>query len=186
MLMEHDETMYGGEGEEEEHGVEKNEAANDEPCVVAKHHDRQQMARTPIPPQCSTCAVGEWDHGHAEHGENDAHAYVVDVVGIRFATLELKVAAIPAQKTGETDDHFAERRMYVKVEFVLEVMGAKLAKVCLDGQSQARGAKRSLISSLTSSHTTLAFRPIFHRRVMRERMVYSRTTQVSLSKKAEM
>ncbi|KAI3482898.1 hypothetical protein L1887_54220 [Cichorium endivia] len=130
VLHELDEAVHGGEGEAEQHGVEEDEARDDEPAVVEEHHDGEQVSCAPVL-ETGAGEPGERHHGDAKHGEDDAHADVVDVGGVLFARLEFELAAVAADEAGEADEHLAERRMHVKVELLLKIVGAELAKVRL-------------------------------------------------------
>lgn len=73
----------------------------------------------------------EWDHQHAESGQDDAHRNERHVLWVHLPALELITAVVPRQQTGEPDKHLPERRVHVKVKLALEVVRTKLAKVRL-------------------------------------------------------
>lgn len=61
---------------------------------------------------------------------------VIDIIRVLFTALELKLAIVARQQAGEADEHLSKRWVDVKVEFVLEVVGAELAEVGLSDSSQ--------------------------------------------------
>ena len=71
---------------------------------------------------------------HAQRPERaveQPHEGVVQFFRVRFARLELEGAIVAGQVAGQTDEHLAQRRVDIEVEFALEVVRAEFAEVCL-------------------------------------------------------
>ena len=89
------------------------------------------MARPRAHSELDGSVPAKWDHQDAKRSQYDTHGNERHILRVHLATLELIAAVIPRKQTGESDKHFPEGRVHVKVKVALEVVRTKLAKVRL-------------------------------------------------------
>lgn len=122
----------GGDGAEEKHRVQEDEAADGGVRVLAEDHqgDEPDSGAAEVEFLC-----GPVGHGHA-HGAPEgvelAHKGVVDLLGVGFAGFELEGSIVAGEISAEADKQLSGGGMDVKVEFALEVVASKLAKTVGD------------------------------------------------------
>lgn len=89
------------------------------------------MPRKPTPTHLTSRPPRQRDQHHAKARQHDTHSRVWQVGGVLDARLEFKTAIVAGQETRETDEHLAERRVDIKVEVAVDVVGAELAEMRL-------------------------------------------------------
>jgi len=148
MIMEFSQAKYGKECEEQEHGVEENEARNAQPADIytdashqsterhdkfmqhtKKDHKSNKMARPLTHAKLHRSIPAQWHHPHAKRCQHHPHRNIRHMRRILRTALKVKATIIPRERASEPNEHLAEWRMHVKVKLALEVMRAELAKV---------------------------------------------------------
>lgn len=83
--MEFGPAKYGGEGEEQQHGVQEYESADGGIRVLEEHHERYQPDCILPESQLFCCEVGERHEKRPESSVEDTHEGIVHVFGVFFA-----------------------------------------------------------------------------------------------------
>jgi hypothetical protein len=78
---------------------------------------------------------GDGNERNPKTGQHDPHGSIWDICGIFDSRLEVESTIVARQKTGETDQHLAERRVDIKVKVPVDVVRSEFSKVCLSGIS---------------------------------------------------
>ena len=120
-----------GEGEEQQHTIQQDEPADSRIAVLKQHHSSNQPHRGPLEMQLPRRKIRQ-RHAHGPEGRiEQAHIGIIQLFGVRLTTLKLEGSIVACQVARQTDQHLAEGRVDVEVEFALEVVGAEFAEVCL-------------------------------------------------------
>lgn len=114
--------------EEQQHAIEQDEPADSCVAVLEQHHSRDEPDGRALEVQLFRGEVGERDAEGAECGVKQAHEGVVELFRVGLAGLEFEGAVVVGQVAREADEHLAEWRVDVEVEFALEVVGTELAE----------------------------------------------------------
>lgn len=91
-------------GTREEHGVEKDEAADGRVRVLAEDHQRNEPDRRTPQVELLSGPVGHGNTDGAEEGVELAHKGVVDIFGVSLAGLELERAVVTCKVARQTDE----------------------------------------------------------------------------------
>jgi len=118
----------GGESEEQEHAVEENEPADCSVAVLEQDHCSNQPDRRPLEVELLCGEVRERDAEGAKGRVEQAHESVVELFRVGLAGLELEGAIVVCEVAGQTDEHFAERRVDIEVELAFEVVGTEFTE----------------------------------------------------------
>jgi hypothetical protein len=89
------------------------------------------MAGAPAHAELDGGVPAERDHGNTEASEEDSHAHVWNVVGVRLSALEFELAVPAGKKASKPNEHLAQRRVDIEVKLALNVVSAELAEVGL-------------------------------------------------------
>lgn len=117
-----------GNSTAQEHRVEEDESADCGVRVFAENHERDEPDCRSLELELLSCIVGQRNADDAEQSVECAHKGVVDIFGVLFARLELEGTVISGKDTREADKHLSERRVDVKIVFVLDVVTAELSE----------------------------------------------------------
>jgi hypothetical protein len=152
----------GGNGAEQEHGIEEDKAADSGVRVLAKNHESDEPDGRALEVQFFGGPVGQGHTGGSPEGVELAHEGVIELGRICLAGLELERAIVACQIAAETDQKFTGRRVDVEVEFSLEIMASKLAKAGLHLVSASRTERTAegRLTDCASSHVTIFESPI--------------------------
>jgi hypothetical protein len=118
----------GGESEEQEHAIEQNEPADCSVAVLEQDHCSNQPDRRPLEVELLCGEVCERDAEGAKGRVEQAHESVVELFRVGLAGLELEGAIVVCEVAGQTDEHFAERRVDIEVELAFEVVGTEFTE----------------------------------------------------------
>ena len=118
---------YGGESEEQEHAVEQDEPADCSVAVLEQDHCSDQPDRRPLEVELLCGEVRERDAEGAKGRVEQAHESVVELFRVGLAGLEFEGTVVVCEVAGQTDEHFAERRVDIEVELAFQVVRPELA-----------------------------------------------------------
>jgi hypothetical protein len=99
--------------------------------LTAQNHNSNHVAGSPAHAELDRSVPPQRDHSHTETRQKDPHCNVRDILGVCLTTLEFIVAIVTRDKSGEADQHFAQRWVNIKVELAFDVVGAEFSKVSL-------------------------------------------------------
>jgi hypothetical protein len=116
------------ECKEQQHGVQQNETTDRGVGVLAQNHQGDEPNGKFAEVELLGRVVSDW-HAHCtKGGVENAHECVVQVFWVSLTRLEFEGTVVASEVAGETDEHLSERRVNIKVEFALEVVGTELAE----------------------------------------------------------
>jgi hypothetical protein len=99
--------------------------------LTTQNHNSNHVAGSPAHAELDRSVPPQRDHSHTETRQKDTHCNIRNILGVCLTTLEFIVAIVTRDKSGETDKHFAQRWVNIKVELAFDVVGAKFSKVSL-------------------------------------------------------
>jgi hypothetical protein len=120
------ETPFGGESLVA-HVVEPG-PAEDGGESEEQDHCSNQPDRRPLEVELLCGEVCERDAEGAKGRVEQAHESVVELFRVGLAGLELEGAIVVCEVAGQTDEHFAERRVDIEVELAFEVVGTEFTE----------------------------------------------------------
>jgi len=120
-----------GESKEEKHRVEQNETTDGGVRVLEQNHQGDEPSGGLAEVELLCSVVGQGDAQSTESCVELAHEDVVDLLGISLTRLELEGTVVTGQITRKANQHLSQRRVDIEVEFALEVVRAKFAKMRL-------------------------------------------------------
>lgn len=118
----------GCESEEQEHAVKQDEPADRSVAVLEQNHGSNQPDRRPLEVELLGGEVCERDAECAKGGVKQAHERVVELFRVGLAGLEFEGSIVVCEVAGQTDEHFAERRVDIEVELAFEVVGTEFTE----------------------------------------------------------
>lgn len=130
-------TEDSGEGKTQEHRVQENEAADGRVRVLAENSQGNKPDGRPAEVQFLRGEICQWYADGAECRVEQTHEGVVQLLRVCFARLELKRSVVSCKVARETDEHLAEGRVDIEVEFALKVMGTEFAEAVLESDCAA-------------------------------------------------
>lgn len=116
---------------EEQHRVEKDEAADGCVRVLAKDHESNKPDSRTSEVQLAGSVVGHGNAENTEEGVESSHEGVVDILGVFFSRLEFEGSVVASENTREANKHLAQGRVNIEVIFMLDVVRSELSKVGL-------------------------------------------------------
>jgi hypothetical protein len=118
----------GGESEEQEHAVKQDEPADCSVAVLEQDHCSDQPDRRPLEVELLCGEVCERNAESAKGGVEQAHESVVELFRVGLAGLEFEGTVVVCEVAGQTDEHFAERRVDIEVELAFEIVGTEFTE----------------------------------------------------------
>ena len=118
----------GCKSEEQEHAVKQDEPADRSVAVLEQNHGSNQPDRRPLEVELLGGEVCERDAECAKGGVKQAHERVVELFRVGLAGLEFEGTIVVCEVAGQTDEHFAERRVDIEVELAFEVVGTEFTE----------------------------------------------------------
>lgn len=121
-LVEPSPAQHSSKGEAQKHGIQEDEAADSGVGVLAEYHERDEPDGGALEVELAGGVVGQRDAHNSEEGVECPHHDVVDFLWVCLAGLELKRSIVSCDESGQADQHLSEGRVYIEVEFALEVV----------------------------------------------------------------
>jgi hypothetical protein len=121
----------GGEGKEEKHRVEQNEATDGGVRVLEQNHQGDKPGGRLAEVELLCSVVGQGNTQSTECCVELAHKDVVDLLGVSLTRLELEGTVVSGQVTRKANQHLSQRRVNIEVELALQVVRSELAEMRL-------------------------------------------------------
>lgn len=128
-VVELDQTVHCCEGEEEQHGIEKDKSADGSVRVFAKNHQSDKPYGSSPEMHLFCRKIRHWDAQSSECRIENSHEGVVQFRWISLAGLEFERTVVSSQISRQTNQHLSQWRMDIEVKLPLQVMRAEFAKM---------------------------------------------------------
>lgn len=112
----------GGEGEAEEHRIEKDETADGGVRVLAEYSQRDEPYNWTAEVQLLGGKVCQRNADSAKSRVEETHEGVVQLRRVGLSRLEFERAIVSSEVSRQTDEHLSERWVDIEVELALEVV----------------------------------------------------------------